>query len=85
MELLISILIGILFAIGTYMMLSRKLLRIIIGSAFMSHGTLLMLMTVGKLKRGAPPIVVNGVENPVYVDPIPQDDTERMRGNFDEH
>ena len=60
MELLISILIGILFAIGTYMMLSRKLLRIIIGSAFMSHGTLLMLMTVGKLKRGAPPIVVNG-------------------------
>ena len=52
MELLISILIGILFAIGTYMMLSRKLLRIIIGSAFMSHGTLLMLMTVGKLKRG---------------------------------
>ena len=51
MELLISILIGILFAIGTYMMLSRKLLRIIIGSAFMSHGTLLMLMTVGKLKR----------------------------------
>ena len=115
MELLISILIGILFAIGTYMMLSRKLLRIIIGSAFMSHGTLLMLMPVGKLKRGAPPIVVEGVENPVYVDPIPQaliltaivigfattafalvlayrcyqelgvDDTEQMRGSFDEH
>lgn len=115
MELLISILIGILFAVGVYMMLSRKLLRIIIGSAFMSHGTLLMLMTVGKLKTGAAPIVVDGVVDPTYVDPIPQaliltaivigfattafglvlayrcyqelgtDDTEQMRGTFDEH
>ncbi len=115
MELLISILIGILFAVGVYMMLSRKLLRIIIGSAFLSHGTLLMLMTVGKLKTGAPPIIVDGVADPTYVDPIPQaliltaivigfattafglvlayrcyqelgtDDTEQMRGTFDEH
>lgn len=115
MELLISILIGILFAVGVYMMLSRKLLRIIVGSAFLSHGTLLMLMTVGKLKNGAPPIQVDGVVDPAYVDPIPQaliltaivigfattafglvlayrcyqelgtDDTEQMRGTFDEH
>lgn len=115
MELLISILIGILFAVGVYMMLSRKLLRVIVGSAFLSHGTLLMLMTVGKLKNGAPPILVDGVENATYVDPIPQaliltaivigfattafglvlayrcyqelgtDDTEQMRGTFDEH
>ena len=115
MEVLISILIGILFAVGVYMMLSRKLLRIIVGSAFLSHGTLLMLMTVGKLKNGAPPIQVDGVLDPSYVDPIPQaliltaivigfattafglvlayrcyqelgtDDTEQMRGTFDEH
>ena len=72
MELLISTLIGIFFAVGVYMMLSRKLLKVVIGTAFLSHGTLLMLMTVGKLKTGAPPIIVAGVENPVYVDPIPQ-------------
>lgn len=72
MELLISALIGILFAVGVYMMLSRKLLKIVIGSSILSYGTLLMLMTVGKLKNGAPPIIVEGVENPVYVDPIPQ-------------
>ncbi len=72
MELLIAILVGILFAVGVYMMLSHKLLKIIIGTAFLSHGTLLMLMTVGKLKRGAPPIIVDGVEDAVYVDPIPQ-------------
>ena len=71
MELMISLVIGVLFAVGVYLVLSRRFFRIILGTALISHGTLLMLMTVGKLKRGMAPILQEGV-NFGYVDPIPQ-------------
>ena len=71
MELLISIVIGILFAIGIYLVLSRTLLRIIIGTCLLSHGTLLMLITMGKLKTGVGPILT-GQAGISYVDPLPQ-------------
>jgi len=65
-----AVVIGILFAIGTYLILSRVLLRIILGTCLHTHATLLYLITMGRLKRGASPILVNGVT--AYVDPIPQ-------------
>ena len=70
MELLISILIGVLFAAGIYMILDRRLLRIAIGTGLISHGVLLFLITAGSLKRGASPILIDGI--PTYVDPVPQ-------------
>lgn len=70
MELLISILVGVLVACGTYMLLSRKLLRIVLGTSLLSHGTLLFLMTSGELQRGSAPIL--GGFFKIYVDPIPQ-------------
>ena len=69
MEFLMAIVIGILFAVGTYLVLSRSMLRVIFGSALMYHGVLLMFLTMGKLKRGAPPIIIG--EGP-FVDPLPQ-------------
>ena len=65
-----AIVIGILFAIGTYLILCRVLLRVIFGVCLISHATLLYLITGGKLKRGAAPILESGVT--AYVDPIPQ-------------
>ncbi len=68
-----SVVIGLLFTVGVYMVLSRKLFKIILGTGLLSHGTLLMLMTVGKLKRGTAPVIDGG--NAIragYVDPIPQ-------------
>lgn len=70
MELLVAILIAILFATGTYMVLCRRFLRVIFGTGLLTHGTLLFLMTSGKLERGAAPILIDGVET--YTDPIPQ-------------
>jgi multicomponent Na+:H+ antiporter subunit C len=70
MELVISILIGFLFAVGTYLILGRRLLRVVMGASLMSHGVLLFLITAGSLKRGGSPIIVEGVEE--YVDPVPQ-------------
>lgn len=70
MEFLMSILIGVLFAVGTYMLLSRSMLRIVLGTALLSHGVHLLLMTMSGLKRGAPPLL--GEEAGAYTDPLPQ-------------
>jgi len=70
MELLVSILIGFLFAVGIYMVLERRLLRVAMGASLISHGVLLFLITAGALKRGASPILIDGIAT--YVDPVPQ-------------
>jgi len=65
-----AVVIGILFAIGTYLILSRVLLRIVLGTCLHTHAALLYLITAGKLKRGAAPLLESGITS--YVDPIPQ-------------
>ncbi|GGB28803.1 Na(+)/H(+) antiporter subunit C [Virgibacillus dakarensis] len=70
MEIIILILAGILFATAIYNLLQKQLLRIIIGTALLSHGAHLFILTMGKLKRGQPPIIMEGISD--YVDPLPQ-------------
>ena len=70
MEALMAIVIGIIFAGGTYLLLSRVLLRILFGTCLLTHGSLLLIITMGKLKRGFGPIL-NGMEDAPYVDPLP--------------
>ncbi|WP_404453108.1 Na(+)/H(+) antiporter subunit C [Virgibacillus necropolis] len=70
MEIIICILAGLLFATGIYNLLQKQLLRIIIGTALLSHGAHLFILTMGKLKRGKPPIIEEGVTD--YTDPLPQ-------------
>lgn len=70
MEVLMSILIGLLFACAVYLMLSKSLLRIIIGTGLLSHGAHLMLLTMAGLKRGTVPLL--GENALFYTDPIPQ-------------
>ncbi len=71
MELLMALVIGVLFAAGVYLILSRTLLRVLIGTCLTSHGTLLLLITMGKLKTGVGPIL-NEFSGVSYVDPLPQ-------------
>lgn len=70
MEILIIILSGILVAAGVYLILSKSLIRIIIGSSIISHAVNLLLLTSGTLKNAASPIYSG--KQKVYVDPIPQ-------------
>ena len=44
-----------LFGIGTYLLLQRKLSRIIIGLGLLTHGANVLLITAGR--RGDPPII----------------------------
>lgn len=70
MEILMAFVIGILFMTATYLMLSKSLLRIIIGTGLLSHGAHLLILTMGGLKRGAAPLL--GEHASSYVDPLPQ-------------
>ncbi|MCM3588458.1 Na(+)/H(+) antiporter subunit C [Mesobacillus maritimus] len=70
MEILMSLLIGVIFMSATYLMLSKSLLRIIVGTGLLSHGVHLLLLTMGGLKRGAAPLL--GQQAEAYTDPLPQ-------------
>ncbi|WP_096270655.1 Na(+)/H(+) antiporter subunit C [Paucisalibacillus globulus] len=70
MEYIILLLAGILFATAIYNLLQKQLLRIIIGTVLISHGAHLVILTMGKLKRGQPPILDESVAD--YTDPLPQ-------------
>ncbi|MFF2459283.1 Na(+)/H(+) antiporter subunit C [Peribacillus simplex] len=70
MELLMAIVIGILFMCATYLMLSKSILRIIIGTGLLSHGAHLLILTMGGLKGGSVPLLSDEASS--YVDPLPQ-------------
>ena len=65
-----SFLVGILFAIGVYLILTKSLLQIILGTSILGHGVNLLIITMGGLKKGGPPLL--GLENLTYADSLPQ-------------
>lgn len=58
-----------LFGIGTYLVLQRKLSRIIIGLGLLTHGANVLLITAGR--RGNPPLIGTG-SAARFADPLPQ-------------
>lgn len=70
MEILMIVLSGILIAASIYLILSRSLLRVIIGTGLLTHAVNLLLLTMGGLKEGNIPIYDKKIDR--YVDPIPQ-------------
>lgn len=70
MEIIMSVVIGILFMTATYLILSKSLLRIIIGTGLLSHGTHLLVLTMGGVKNGAAPLLGEYAKS--YNDPLPQ-------------
>lgn len=70
MELLVSSAIGILTAVGIYMMLRGRSFPIILGITFLSYAVNLFLFSMGRLSIDAPPIYQSGITD--YADPVPQ-------------
>ena len=62
---------ALLFGMGTWLLLQRRLSRIIIGLGLISHGANLLLVVSG---RGGLPAFVNGAPSDPdrYIDPLPQ-------------
>ena len=70
METFITIIAGVLYTVGTYLILNKNLLRIILGITLFSHATHLMLIAINGLKKGAAPLL--GENATSYTDPVPQ-------------
>ncbi|MFD0313458.1 Na(+)/H(+) antiporter subunit C [Streptomyces flavalbus] len=71
-DLTLSVVVGVLFAVGFYLMLQRSLMRIVLGFIVLGHGTNLLLLVAGGTP-GRPPITDGKAADPArYADPLPQ-------------
>lgn len=69
MSVLLAFTAAALFGIGTYLVLQRKLSRVIIGVGLIGHGANVLLITAGR--RGRSPLI--GSSDPEgFADPLPQ-------------
>lgn len=72
MSLALVLVAGVLFSVGTYLMLQRVLTRIVLGLIVLAHGANLLLLASGG-RSGNPPIT--GADDPdpnAFSDPLPQ-------------
>lgn len=70
MEVLMAFVIGFLFMAAVYLILSKSILRVIIGTGLLSHGAHLLILTMGGFDNLAPPVLKEGVKK--MADPLPQ-------------
>lgn len=70
MEALVASAIGLLTAVGVYLVLRRTTFPVVIGLGFLSHAANLYLLAMGRLAIDRPPIVAPGAA--AYTDPLPQ-------------
>ena len=60
METAVAFLTGLFFAVSIYLMLSRHIIRILLGAALFSTGANLTIFTMGRITREVPPIIPSG-------------------------
>jgi multicomponent Na+:H+ antiporter subunit C len=75
MIVILSLVIGSLFAGAAYLMLRRSVVKLILGLILLSHGVNLLIFVMGDgVRRGAPPIVPGGANAPPpdVADPLVQ-------------
>jgi multicomponent K+:H+ antiporter subunit C len=70
MELLVASGIGMLTAVGVYLMFRRRTFPVVIGLTFLSYAGNVFLFAMGRLTIDRPPIIQPGVAE--YTDPLPQ-------------
>lgn len=70
METLIIIVAGVLVTVAVYLLLSKNLIRVIIGTAVLTHAVHLLIMAMGGFKGDSVPIV--NQKETTFVDALPQ-------------
>jgi len=73
-EVVLSFVIGGLYAAAVYLMMRRSIVKLIIGLGLLGHAANLLIFTIGRLVRGAPPIMLHGESQLVgqFADPVPE-------------
>ena len=57
METVVALLVGLFFTVAIYLILSRALIRVLLGVVLLGNGVNLLIFVAGRLTRGTPPIV----------------------------
>lgn len=70
METVIIIISGVLVTVATYLLLSKNLIKVILGTAVLTHAVHLLIMAMGGFKGSSVPIIDE--EAASYVDALPQ-------------
>lgn len=71
MTVLLALVAAILFSLGTWLLMQRRLTRIIIGVGLLGHGANILLVTAGG-PSGRSPIIGASDAGSTYADPLPQ-------------
>jgi multicomponent Na+:H+ antiporter subunit C len=75
-NLVLALLVGILLTTGTYLLLRRDAVKLVLGLTLLSYGVNFVLFSTGRLSRGIPPIIADKEsfqgEIGRFVDPLPQ-------------
>lgn len=74
MEGIFSIMVGLFFAASLYLMMSRRIVRILIGVAILGNAVNLLIFTAGRLTREVPPVIPPDAVTPagMTANPLPQ-------------
>lgn len=74
MDFVLAALVGCFVALGIYLLLSRSLIRMLLGMVILGNGVNLLIFTAGRLTRDVAPIVPEGLDHPVgaIANPLPQ-------------
>jgi multicomponent Na+:H+ antiporter subunit C len=62
MEAMFSILVALFFGVGIYLILSRHVIRIVLGIALFGNAVNLLIFTSGRITRAGVPIIPDGLE-----------------------
>jgi multicomponent Na+:H+ antiporter subunit C len=74
MDYVLAALVGLFIAVGVYLLLSRSVIRMLIGLTIFGNGVNLLIFTAGRLTREAAPIIRSDLEiaaGPI-ANPLPQ-------------
>ena len=73
MESLLSLLIGILAASGTWLIFRPRTYQVVVGLSLLSYAVNLFILATGRLRLDAPPVISHAtVDASLYTDPLPQ-------------
>ena len=74
MEVALSVLVGVLFSISIYMLLSTYIIRMLLGVVLLGTSVNLSVFVVGRIGPIAPPLIQNHLDVPpqAIANPLPQ-------------
>ncbi len=64
MEPVFAIVVGLFFAVAVYLILSKFIIRVLLGVAILGNAVNLLLFTSGRLTREVPPVIGAGLSVP---------------------